>query len=225
MEASPASWPRSYAAPSFIRGTGLWRMRREGLFDHAAAERLVARQAELSEDTGCPAVLHIYARTHQAFLRYLDFAEEVWEGPFIIDSADSATRARAASTVSELGYADRAIYNSISLATDEAEARAISESEIDSAIVLAYNPGEPRSGRSSAGFGDRRFGPGEGPDPPGQRARNRQSAHRSRGRANGQRGRSQSPLLRRCQSTPRSARRFRHSQCSERLAVAVAKRK
>jgi len=81
-----------------------------GLFDHAAAERLVARQAELSEDTGCPAVLHIYARTHQAFLRYLDFAEEVWRGPFIIDSADSATRARAASTVSELGYGDRAIY-------------------------------------------------------------------------------------------------------------------
>lgn len=114
-----------------------------GLFDHAAAERLVARQAELSEDTGCPAVLHIYARTHQAFLRYLDFAEEVWGGPFIIDSADSATRARAASTVSELGYGDRAIYNSISLATDEVEAQAVSESEIDSAIVLAYNPSEP----------------------------------------------------------------------------------
>jgi len=114
-----------------------------GTFDHAAAERLVARQAEWSEDTGCPAVLHIYARTRQAFLRYLDFAEQVWEGPFIIDSADSVTRAAAALLVSELGYGDRAIYNSISLATDEVEAGAMQDSEIDSAIVLAYNPGEP----------------------------------------------------------------------------------
>jgi tetrahydromethanopterin S-methyltransferase subunit H len=127
----------------FYQGHRIVENEEKGIFDHAAAERLVARQAELSEDTGCPAVLHIYARTHQAFLSYLDFAEEVWEGPFIIDSADSATRARAASTVSELGYGDRAIYNSISLATDGVEARAISESEIDSAIVLAYNPGEP----------------------------------------------------------------------------------
>ncbi len=114
-----------------------------GLFDHTAAERLVSRQAELSEETGCPSVLHIYARTAQAFLRYLDFAEKIWEGPFIIDSADSKTRAAAALLVSELGYADRAIYNSISLATDEAEARSIQESEVDSAILLAYNPGEP----------------------------------------------------------------------------------
>jgi tetrahydromethanopterin S-methyltransferase subunit H len=114
-----------------------------GTFDHAAAERLVARQAELSEDTGCPAVLHIYARTRQAYLRYLDFVEQVWEGPFIIDSADSVTRAAAALLVSELGYGDRAIYNSISLATDDVEAGAMLDSEIDSAIVLAYNPGEP----------------------------------------------------------------------------------
>jgi tetrahydromethanopterin S-methyltransferase subunit H len=127
----------------FYQGHRIVADEEQGIFDHAAAERLVARQAELSEDTGCPAVLHIYARTHQAFLKYLDFAEKVWQGPFIIDSADSSTRARAASTVSELGYADRAIYNSISLATDGAEAQAISESEIDSAIVLAYNPAEP----------------------------------------------------------------------------------
>jgi len=58
-----------------------------GVFNHAAAERLVARQAELSEETGCPAVLHIYARTVPAFSRYLEFAEQAWEGPFIIDSA------------------------------------------------------------------------------------------------------------------------------------------
>ena len=114
-----------------------------GVFDRAAAERLISRQAELSEETGCPSVLHLYARSTPAFERYLDFAERVWSGPFIIDSADAATRSAAALLVSELGYADKAIYNSISLATDEMEAEKLRDSEIDSAIILAYNPADP----------------------------------------------------------------------------------
>jgi tetrahydromethanopterin S-methyltransferase subunit H len=87
--------------------------------------------------------LHIYARSTLAFERYLDFAEKVWCGPFIIDSADAATRSAAALLASELGYADRAIYNSISLATEEKEAEKLQDSEIDSAIILAYNPAQP----------------------------------------------------------------------------------
>lgn len=116
---------------------------KRGLFNRAAAERLISRQAALSEETGCPSILHLYARSIQAFERYLDFAESVWSGPFIIDSADAATRCAAALLVSELGCADRAIYNSISLATEEKEAQALQDSEIDSAIILAYNPTEP----------------------------------------------------------------------------------
>jgi tetrahydromethanopterin S-methyltransferase subunit H len=114
-----------------------------GIFDRTAAERLISRQAELSEETGCPSILHLYARSIEAFERYLDFAEGVWKGPFIIDSADAATRSAAALLVSELGHADRAIYNSISLATEEAEAQALRDCEIDSAIILAYNPSQP----------------------------------------------------------------------------------
>jgi tetrahydromethanopterin S-methyltransferase subunit H len=87
--------------------------------------------------------LHLYARNTLAFEKYLEFAEQVWSGPFIIDSADAATRGAAALLVSELGYADKAIYNSISLATEEKEAEKLLDSEIDSAIVLAYNPTEP----------------------------------------------------------------------------------
>ncbi len=101
---------------------------------------MIKRQEELSHETGCPAILHIYARSVKAIESYLDFAENVWDGPLILDSADPNTRAVAAGLVSELGYADRAIYNSISIATDEAEAQAIRDSEIDSAIILAYSP-------------------------------------------------------------------------------------
>ena len=127
----------------FYQGHKIVEDEERGLFDRAAAESLVSRQAELSDETGCPSVLHIYARSSEAFSRYLDFIEKVWSGPFIIDSADPVTRMAAAAMVSELGYADKAIYNSISLATDEAEAQAIRDSELDSAIILAYNPTQP----------------------------------------------------------------------------------
>ncbi len=127
----------------FYHGHKIVEDEEKGLFDRAAAERLISRQAELSEETGCPSVLHLYARSAPAFERYLEFADRGWGGPFIIDSADAATRGAAALLVSELGYADRAIYNSISLATEEKEAQALQDSEIDSAIILAYNPADP----------------------------------------------------------------------------------
>ena len=139
----PGELPTVLCGTIFYQGHKVVQDEEQGLFDRAAAERLVARQAELSEETGCPAVLHLYARSVEALGRYLGFAEEVWSGPLIIDSADPATRGAAARLVSELGYADKTIYNSISLATDEAEAQAVKESEIDSAIVLAYNPAKP----------------------------------------------------------------------------------
>ena len=139
----PGSLPTVLCGTIFYQGHRIVEDDERGIFDHAAAERLVIRQAELSGETGCPAVLHIYARTIPALLKYLDFAETVWSGPFIIDSVESSTRSVALSVLSEMGYADKAIYNSISLATDEAEARALQDFEVDSAIVLAYNPGVP----------------------------------------------------------------------------------
>ena len=139
----PGSLPTVLCGTIFYQGHRIVEDDERGIFDHAAAERLVIRQAELSGDTGCPAVLHIYARTIPALLKYLDFAETVWSGPFIIDSVESSTRSAALSVLSEMGYADKAIYNSISLATDEAEAGALQDFEVDSAIVLAYNPGVP----------------------------------------------------------------------------------
>jgi tetrahydromethanopterin S-methyltransferase subunit H len=139
----PGELPSALCGTIFYHGHKIVEDEERGLFNPDAAARLVARQSELSEETGCPSILHIYARSIEAFARYLDFADEAWGGPFIIDSADPATRMAAATMVSELGYADKAIYNSINLATDEAESRAIRDSEVDSALILAYNPSQP----------------------------------------------------------------------------------
>jgi tetrahydromethanopterin S-methyltransferase subunit H len=136
----PGELPTVLCGTIFYQGHKIVQDEERGIVDRDRAAALVNRQSELSEETGNPAVLHIYARTSRAFERYLDFAEKVWSGPFIIDSADPAVRSYAAGLVSELGYADKAIYNSISLATTGDEMEAVGSSEVDSAIVLAFNP-------------------------------------------------------------------------------------
>ncbi len=136
----PGELPTVLCATIFYQGHGIVRDEENGVFDRDRAAALVNRQLELSKETGNPAVLHIYARTGRAFERYLDFVDDIWKGPFIIDSADPLVRSYAARLVSELGYADKAIYNSISLATSGEEVDALNDSEVDSAIILAYNP-------------------------------------------------------------------------------------
>ena len=139
----PGELPTALCGTIFYQGHRIVQDEERGLFDQARAERLIGRQEELSEETGCPAVLHLYARSIQAMEKYLDFSDGIWKGPLIIDSADSATRAGAARLTTELGYADRTVYNSLSLATAEEEAEAIRDSDIDSAVILAYNPAKP----------------------------------------------------------------------------------
>jgi tetrahydromethanopterin S-methyltransferase subunit H len=138
----PGEYPTVLAGTIFYQGHKIVEDDEKGIFNRKAAETLVTGQAELSEETGNPAVLHIYAKTSIAFERYLSFAEDIWPGPIILDSADSAVRACMAGLVTEIGYADKAIYNSLSLATSEAEVQSIKESDIDSSILLAYNPSD-----------------------------------------------------------------------------------
>jgi tetrahydromethanopterin S-methyltransferase subunit H len=136
----PGEHPTCCAGTIFYHGHKIVEDEEKGIFDRERAEGLVKRQAELSSITGNPSVLHIYARTLEAFERYLSWSEQIWEGPLIIDSAQPAARMGMAGLVSELGYADKVIYNSLSLATGEEELLALRGSELDSAILLAYNP-------------------------------------------------------------------------------------
>ncbi len=85
-------------------------------------------------------MLHIFASTLSSFERYLDFIDPRWDGPVIIDSFDSKTRVGMAMYVTEIGYADRTVYNSIGVASSEEEMRAITESDVDSTIILAFHP-------------------------------------------------------------------------------------
>lgn len=138
----PGENPTALCGTIFYQGHRIVEDEDKGIFDEKRAEELIYRQAVLSEETGNPAVLHLYAKTAQAFGKYLDFVESHWGGPLILDSADSKTRIEMARFVSEIGYADKSIYNSVSIGMTLQEEDALRESEVDSAIVLAYNPAD-----------------------------------------------------------------------------------
>jgi len=138
----PGENPTALCGTIFYQGHGIVEDEDKGTFDEKAAEDLIDRQTALSEETGNPAVLHLYAKTPEAFVHYLDFIEGTWSGPLILDSADPETRIWMANLVSEIGYADRCIYNSIGLGMTDREEEALAHSEIDSVILLAYNPAD-----------------------------------------------------------------------------------
>ena len=142
MGGQPGEMPTVLCGTIFYQGHRIVEDEERGYFDEKGAEELISEQSAFSEETGNPAVLHIYARTMAAFERYLDFVDVHWSGPVILDSADPATRKEMARLVSEIGYADKSIYNSVSLGMTFDEEEALLESEIDSAIVLAYNPAD-----------------------------------------------------------------------------------
>jgi len=110
-----------------------------GLFDRAAAEKLINLQESSAEETGNPHIIHIFGITPESITRYIDFVAEISEAPFLIDSPEGNVRSHAAEYVSEIGLADKAIYNSINMSINSSEIKALALSDIDSSIILGFN--------------------------------------------------------------------------------------
>ena len=110
-----------------------------GLFDRDAAEKLINLQETSAEETGNPHIVHIFGTTPESITRYIDFVTEISEAPFLIDSPEGTVRSHAAEYVSEVGLADKAIYNSINMSINASEIEALALSDIDSSIVLGFN--------------------------------------------------------------------------------------
>lgn len=111
----------------------------KGIFDKIEAEKLLNQQQASSDDTGNPSMVHIYADTPEAAMRYLDFVSIMSDAPFLIDSAEAGVRIAASAYVSEVGLADKTVYNSLNMSVTEEEIRALSDSDIDSALILGFN--------------------------------------------------------------------------------------
>lgn len=116
----------------------------KGLFDRAAAETLWNTQVSMSDATGNPYVNQIVGETPESIKRYIDWFIEIDnKTPFLIDSSAGEVRAAAAKYCTEIGVANRAIHNSINASIEQAEMDVLKESDVEAAIVLAFNATDP----------------------------------------------------------------------------------
>lgn len=113
---------------------------KQGRFDKEKATQLLVKQDEMSELTGNPALVQIFAESKEAMTTYLDFVSNLTSSPFIIDSTEAAVRIAGLKHAEEIGLLDQAIYNSINISASKEEISQLKEIQHECAIVLAFNP-------------------------------------------------------------------------------------
>jgi tetrahydromethanopterin S-methyltransferase subunit H len=81
----------------------------------------------------------IVAESNEAMQKEIDWFVGLSDYPFLIDSSAPDVRAFGVKYATEIGVADRAIHNSINASITPEELAAVKESDLDAAIVLAFN--------------------------------------------------------------------------------------
>ncbi len=127
----------------FYEGSSVVEDSKKGKFDEEKARRLLEKEKEISESTGNPRIVDVVGGTSEALINYVDFIGSETESPFLIDGTTADVRLPVIEHVDEVGLADRAIYNTISIDSEEEEIEAIRNSGIKSAILLCFNPKNP----------------------------------------------------------------------------------
>jgi tetrahydromethanopterin S-methyltransferase subunit H len=135
----PGEYPTVLAGTIFYGGHKIIEDEKAGVFDKEAAEGLLKVQEEMSDTTGNPHWVHTFGQTPEAIVKYLEFVGEASDNPFLIDSTSAEARLAGANYATEVGLADRAIYNSINMAAEAEEIVAVGETDLTASIVLGFN--------------------------------------------------------------------------------------
>ncbi|MBV1728708.1 MAG: tetrahydromethanopterin S-methyltransferase subunit H, partial [Methanobacterium sp.] len=139
----PGEYPTVLAGTIFYGGHSIISDEKAGVFDKDKAEALIKSMEEMSDVTGNPCIVQTFGATPEAIVKYLDFVGDVTEAPFMIDSTSAEAKIAGANYAQEAGLAERAIYNSINMSSEQNELDAVKETDISASIVLGFNPMEP----------------------------------------------------------------------------------
>jgi tetrahydromethanopterin S-methyltransferase subunit H len=140
----PGEYPTVLAASIFYNKHEIVLDEKTGKIDKLAAEALWNRCQELSDMVGIPHFIQILAEYPAAFESYFQWFDSIDnKTAFLMDSSVPSCLAHACKYVTEVGLANRAIYNSINGSILPENIEALKNSDVDSAIVLAFNPADP----------------------------------------------------------------------------------
>jgi len=140
----PGEYPRVLGASIFYNKHETVIDDEKGIINKDLAEVLWNRCQELSDQTGIKHFIQIISESAEAFENYFTWFDSIDnKTAFLMDSSEPAALAHACEYVTEVGLADRAIYNSINGSIQQENIDALKASDVNSAIVLAFNPGDP----------------------------------------------------------------------------------
>jgi len=137
----PGVNPTALAGTMFYEGHKIVGNAAEGQFDKKKAGELIESMKKAGEESHVPGLLQLFFQNETAGKKYVDFAigEGNWNGPIVIDCVKPVDRAKIAGYCTEIGIADRTIYNSINSASEESELELLADAEVYSTILLAFN--------------------------------------------------------------------------------------
>ena len=126
----------------FYHGDKLLANEEEGVFSREKARRVIEDAASLADRYGLRFGLDVIFPSPRSVDRIMPFVSEL-DLPLFLDSPSRDARIKAYSMAKELGLANRCVANGIGVTTDEEELRAIRESGIRAAVLLAFDPRNP----------------------------------------------------------------------------------
>ena len=140
----PGEYPTVLGASIFYNKHEVVLDDHKGTINKETAEALWNRCQELSDMTGIKHFIQIIAEYGEAFESYFNWFDSIDnKTAFLMDSSAPAALIHACKYVTEVGLADRAIYNSINGSILPESIEALKNSDVNAAIVLAFNPGDP----------------------------------------------------------------------------------
>ena len=140
----PGEYPTVLGASIFYNKHEVVLDDHKGTIDKPKAEALWNRCQVLSDTTGVPHFIQILAEFPEAFESYISWFDSIDnKTAFLMDSSVPKALAHACKYVTDVGLAHRAIYNSINGSIAQENIDALKNSDVDAAIVLAFNPADP----------------------------------------------------------------------------------
>jgi len=135
----PGELPTVLIGNIFYKGMPEITNHEKGEFDAKSVSKWVNVAEELSEKTGVPHFLDVMASYPDAMRKYIRFITERSNCVFLIDGATPEAGMAGLEVVREHGLQKRAVFNAISAQTTHEELKAIRESGVVSAVLLAQN--------------------------------------------------------------------------------------
>jgi len=134
----PSEFPFVLIGSMFYHGHKVVKDERSGEFDKEKAEQQIVDFLEFSDQTGIPIIIDVVGAYPEPLFKYCEFVAGKTEIPFLVDGLSDDSRIYAIKKLIDMGYKDRAVYNSIDSATTIESCQKIKEIGVKNAVLLCF---------------------------------------------------------------------------------------